>query len=581
MVKSGGNIDFTDETQSFNGSLSFGGNYMFNIGPITLIPPVVALILWIKAGAGATVNLGINVSETKKAFKDMNGDGFTDVVQDTDSGLVVNYSLIGRTNKLKSITNTFSKGKYLVDYGFSRANYNNPHAKLVVNKISVVEPDVFSANYTTEYGNKMQTNYTFQNRKYDRRERDDFGFGIVVKEEMNSGTVARTSTDYYFTNSYLLSGLIKQSTVQGDGGSLMSDIKYNYKLRKFINDTSEIDLSSDLPLDYDSGGREGRKMGIALLDEKVKTIFETGGSITTTEKFSYTPEGLISKYQYTSPSATYNSNITYQAVANNIIGIPVLVEVYDGTATSTLLRRRRAYNINWNNGNVGTYAVFNGTNESVTDVEYNSVGNVKKVTYPENNSAQRYFVEYTYDDTETGKYVVQVKDVFNIQSTAKYNPLFDVVTRKVDTGGNAMVFYYDGFGRTKSIMGPNEIASGSTVPTIRYRYWLDHAGIPNNDASVKIYRASTSNFDPQYAGINNTIMTDTYSDFLGRIVQVKKDIEFYGAESRSISGRTVYDILGRVIRQHHPTVEGMGNQNLNSNSLSSPLPLQLMIAKTG
>ncbi len=109
LIKSGGNIDFSDETRSYNGSFSFGANYMFNMGPITLIPPVVVLILWIKAGGGANVNLGMNVTETRKTFRDMNGDGFTDLVQDTNSGFIVNYSQIGRTNKLKTITNSFSK----------------------------------------------------------------------------------------------------------------------------------------------------------------------------------------------------------------------------------------------------------------------------------------------------------------------------------------------------------------------------------------------------------------------------------------------------------------------------------------
>jgi YD repeat-containing protein len=127
-----------------------------------------------------------------------------------------------------------------------------------------------------------------------------------------------------------------------------------------------------------------------------------------------------------------------------------------------------------------------------------------------------------------------------------------------------MVYYYDGFGRVKSVMGPNEIASGSTVPTVAYRYWFDHAGIPNNDATVKVYRASTANFDPDYATAGNKIMTETYSDFLGRAVQVKKDIEQHGAESRSVSGKKVYDNLGRVIRQYHPTFEAASMQNFNT-----------------
>ncbi|WP_082171112.1 SpvB/TcaC N-terminal domain-containing protein [Chryseobacterium sp. Hurlbut01] len=562
LLKSSGVIDFTDETRSFNGSFSFGANYMFNIGPITLVPPVVLLILWIKAGGGATANLGLNVSETRKAFKDMNGDGFTDLVVDNNNGFTVNYSQIGRTNKLKSITNTISKGRYNLDYQFARSNYDNPHAKLVVNKITVTEPDVFSSNYTTDQGNKMETKYTFLNRKYDRRERDDFGFDTVIKQEMNGASIERVSTDYYYNNTYLMNGMIKKSTVQNGSGSYLSEVRYEYKLRKYINNTSQIDLNSDLGTDYDMGGSEGRKMATAMLVQKQNKVFESGGDITTIEQFKYTTLGLMEQYQYISPSASYNSNITYQSYGNNIIGIPALIEVYDGNTQSTLLRQRRAENINYYTGDVGSYITFDGTQDIVTDVEYYATGNVKKIAYPLNNNGQRYVIDYTYDDLETGKFVTKVKDNFNIESKATYNPLFDVVIRKVDTGGNAMVFYYDGFGRTKSIMGPNEIAANSTVPTVKYDYWTDHAGIPNNDATVKIYKASTANYDPEHASSNNTINTDTYADFLGRIIQVKKDIQTANGESRSVSGRILYDGLGRAIRQHHPTVAALGNQNL-------------------
>lgn len=569
LLKSSGSIDFTDETRSFNGSFSFGGTYMFNIGPITLIPPIVLLILWIKAGGGATANVGLNVSETRKAFKDMNGDGYADLVIDNNSGFTVNYSQVGRTNKLRSITNTISKGRYNLDYEFSRANYDSPHAKLVVNKITVAEPDVFSQNYTTDQGNKMETRYSFSKRKYDRRERDDFGFEVVTKSEMNGGSTERTSTDYYYNNSYLMNGMPKKSIVTDGSGNMISETNFEYKLQRFINNTSQIDLNSDLGTDYDTGGREGRKMARALLYKKTRTVYESGGSIAVEERFRYTPKGLISNYQYSSPSTSYNTNMSYMSLNNNII-LTSEVNVYEGTGTGTLLRQRRIGAVNQYNGDIGQYITYDGTDDLITNVEYHPSGNIRKITYPPNSLNQRYWIEYTYDDAVTGKYVTMVKDVHNIQSTSTYNPLFDVVTRKVDTGGNAMVFYYDGFGRTSSIMGPNEIASNSTVPTVKYRYWTDHAGIPNNNTAVKIYRASTSNFDPEYASANNTIMTDTYADFLGRVVQVKKDIEVDGYERRSVSGAAVYDMLGRTTRQYHPKYEMMGNNNLYLNGFNGP-----------
>ncbi len=564
LLKSAGAVDFTDETRSFNGSFSFGGNYMLNIGPITLIPPFIVLILWIKAGAGATANIGLNVSETRKAFKDMNGDGFADLVVDNNDGFTVNYSQVGRTNKLKAITNTISKGRYNLDYQFARANYDNPHAKLVVNKITVTEPDVFSSNYTTDQGNKMETQYSFSNRKYDRRERDDFGFDTVTTSEMNGGSVERISIDNYYNNSYLMSGLLKKKTLMNGSGGVISETNFEYKLQKLINNTSQIDTNSDLGSDYDTGGREGRKMAIALLYRKSHKVFESGGDITTNERFSYNPQGFMSNYQYSSPSITYNTQMYYMSLNNNIV-IPSIIDVFEGTGTGTLLRHRRIGAVNQYNGDVGEYITFDGNDDISTNFEYYPSGNIKKVTYPPNHANVRYWIEYTYDSAVTDKYVTMTKDVHGIQSTAIYNPLFDVVTRKVDTGGNAMVFYYDGFGRPSSIMGPNEIASNSTVPTVKYKYWTDHAGIANNNSAVKIYRASTANYDPEYASTNNAITTDTYADFLGRVVQVKKDIELSGAEWRSVSGRTVYDIMGRAIRQYQPKFEMLGNTNLYVN----------------
>ena len=111
----------------------------------------------------------------------------------------------------------------------------------------------------------------------------------------------------------------------------------------------------------------------------------------------------------------------------NIIGVPTLVDVYEGTTNSQLLRRRRALNINPNNGDVGTYAVFDGTNNITTDILYNAAGNVTKVTYPPNESLQRYTTDYTYDDAVTGKYVLEVKDVFNIKSSATYRIRFSML----------------------------------------------------------------------------------------------------------------------------------------------------------
>ena len=212
LLRSTSGIDFTEENQSYNGSLSFGGNLMINFGPITIVPILPILILYIKAGAGANANFGINVSEVKKIFKDMNGDGYADLVMDNGgNAFTVNYSRIGRTNKLKQVTSRITQGKYTVDYQFTQPNYQDPHAKLVVKEVKVLNPDVFDTNYTNSDASKdMMTRYTFGNSKYDRRERDDFGFETVISEEMlDTNNAYRKTVDTYYNSSYFFNGLLK------------------------------------------------------------------------------------------------------------------------------------------------------------------------------------------------------------------------------------------------------------------------------------------------------------------------------------------------------------------------------------
>ncbi len=560
LLKSTGKVDFTEETGSYNGYVSFGGNLMLNFGPIPIIPPAI-LVIFIKAGAGATANLGINVSETKKAFRDMNGDGFPDLVVDTNDGFIVNYSLIGKTNKLKTVTHAVTKGQYAVNYKFTQPNYQDPHAKLVVDEVKILNPDVFSTNYTqSDAAKDIVTKYTFEKSKYDRRERDNFGFEKVTREQINiDGNPYRKTVDTYYNTSYFLNGLIKESKILSGNDELISKVIYNYRLYRFKDNATKIDPNY-LTESFDTGGTEGRRMATVLLNTKINTRYENGGEIETTEKMEYDYNtGLVSNYTYTSPTNSYKSVITYWTGLNkNMIEIPKEINVYDGTG-STLLRKRKTQDVNVNTGDIGKYIVSDGSQDIITDYTYEPSGNVKTVTYPPDESQNRYFISYEYDD-ETGKYVIRTTDAFGYISFGLYNPYLDVLIKSTDITGNVIQYGYDDYGRPVSIIEPYSPAS---VSTITHSYYFDHYGMPSSNQNIKIFRARTSHYDADHP--NNLINTDSYSDFMGRVIQVKKDIDINGTERRSVSGRPIFDVFGRQLYQYQPQEGDIQDNNLNLN----------------
>lgn len=567
LLRSNSAIDFTEENQSYNGSLSFGGNLMVNIGPITIVPILPILILYIKAGAGANANFGINVSEVKKIFKDMNGDGYADLVMDNGgNAFTVNYSRIGRTNKLKQVTSKITQGKYTVDYQFTAPGYQDPHAKLVVKEVKILNPDVFDTNYTNSDASKdMVTRYTFANPRYDRRERDNFGFETVTIEEMlDANNAYRKTVDTYYNSSYFFNGLLRSSQKFDGSGNLLSENFNTYKLYKFINSVSEIDINNAIlnPSAYDTGGKEGRRMATVLLAKKDKIAYETGGSIQTTEEMFYSTKGQLKKFQYTSPTRTYNSVIDYwNGLNNNLLNVPKEILVYEGTGNSILLRQRKTLNINGNTGKIGTISVFDGSNDIQTDYTYDSYGNILSVQYPPNEFGQRYTLNYQYDYGATAKYVTSVTNNFGLTSTAEYIPQFDVVKKSIDMTGNTMAYTYDGCGRVISVTSPYDY--GTNHATINYYYYYENFGIPNTNTNVKIFRASTSHYVAETP--TNPIKTETYADMLGRVIQVKKDVEIDGVEKRSVSGRPIFDKFGRTIRQYQPVVENISSTNNNIN----------------
>jgi len=573
LYKSGGSIDFNNEAKTYNGGFTLSGYYYYNIPIVFLlwIP-----IIYLKLGAEASANIGLSIAEVDKSFKDMNGDGFPDLVISKNDGFRVNYSNIGKTNKLKSVASIYNRmplNKFVLDYKFTKPNYNDAHGRLVMSKVTVINADVTSGSYlTSTAGKDMVTEFDYGTSRFDRRERDYFGFDTVTTKEMEGSSVYRSSRETYYNNGYLLNGVLRKTETFGGTANLMSVSENKYKLYKFKNNNSEINFTTTLSDSFDTGGKEGRKMAIALLDTTKNTVYESGGSIQTTTQMSYGTKGQVVAYQYQSPSSVYNAKITYHTtLLNNIINIPKMIDVYYGTSASTLLRHRETV-ADPVTGNIEKVLVkLNSSENAETRMKYDSYGNISLITYPPNESNQSYWLSYKYDALQN-KYVTETQDSFGVKSTSSYDSMFDTLVEAIDIAGNSMIYKYDARGRLNSILGPNEQANG--VPyTVNYEYFMSPFISNINNEQRFLYGAITRNFDPQNP--QNPIETISLANGLGRPVQVKKDIEIDGEEKMSISGMAIYDVHGRVVKQYHPTHEAKDNTPISGNNINVKLNLGL------
>ena len=571
------NINFTEDITNLNGYGMIGGHVYLPIGPIPILPiPGLFLFnLYIKIGVDASANIGMTISEVKKSFKDMNGDGYNDLIRYEGNNLIVNYSRIGKTNKLKQVTNQDSSSTFTIDYQYTKPDYNDPNARLVMSEVKIFNPDVFSSAYTTSTTDKdIVTRFKYDSPKYDRRERVFLGFEKVTTDEMDAGNVVyRKHITNFYNKSYHTAGLVKSSELLSAGNTLMSRNKSEYTLYIFNSTNTQLIAVNPNEFEtFDAGGQEGRRMAVVLPVKTTSTQFENGGSVETSSQMSYTGLGLLRNYLYTSPTLSYNSEITYHTgLSNNIISVPKTIDVYDGAAAGGLLLKHRETSVN-SYGDINQIKVkLNNSEFAVTDLTYNNYGNLMTIKYPVNDYYARYQLDYKYDAVYN-KYVESTTNAFNETSTAEYDSRFDLPTKTTDIAGNSTDYVYDNIGRIVKITGPRENALPPTSYYGRYTIMFDYGIVAKTQGSlINIYRSVTRHYnesDPE-----NPIETISFSDGFGRVIQTKKDIEHLDVERMVISGITEYDLFGRAVKQHHPNSENKASNPTNILNVNNYLVL--------
>jgi RHS repeat-associated protein len=529
-------MNFIGESQSTAES----GNVAFTID----IP-----IFFVKLSINPGFSLGQTMNRTVSDIRDIDGDGLPDLVSSDDEGtLTVTRSAIGRTNKLRVVTNPLG-GTFTLDYARSAATCDHPGGKWVMN--SLTADDGVAGD-----GPPQHHRFGYAGGRYDRYEREFLGFASVTTDETDdsdNGRKVRSTVTVYDTRSVYTAGNVLSVTVSDGDGKPFSRSENSYA-DYFVSPAGDnyrfaptATLCAVKAMVYSvprytratvyNGDATGLTTGEELYDYWLDGNHGELRSYRFSDKGDMGPDG--------SGAWNYRTDFTYTGnPAKHIYGLRATAAT-TGSDGKLYRQREMSYDLNYADHltRLAMTVDAQGTT-AVTDWTYDKAGNITKVTLPANYRGQRMWYKYLYDRTYN-MYPEQVDDALGYRMKLEdYDYRYGMPLTHTDINGYSTVSTVDNLGRLTSVTAPNELATGAPF-TVSYAYGRGYA--------------VTTHYDEQHpagAGIRAIALCDGW----GRPLQVKRDAVTDGSPSVSVSGRTVYDALGRAHKAYYPVSEAPGNE---------------------
>ena len=532
----------------FHGSLSTlnrDQNARLGGGAYFVIPICFGIVV-----ACVIINPGFDIStgasRAEFGLRDIDGDGFADhLSSERDDQLVVAQNRTGRTNLLRKVSRPLGA---TMEFGYARDGnrYDQPGSRFVLTRVAVNDGHPGDGQDVT------LTTFEYSNGVFDRLEREFFGYGTVVERQRDAGAaeaVYRSVTREYRTDSHYTRGLMRRETTTDSAGRAFVSVEHTYALHE-----------------VGAGVADPRSTTATVFPQLVRTdrhFFEglanPGKSTFTTNE--YDEFGNVTRTfdaGDVGPADDVDARMGYAICpVTYVVGTANLIDVLGG---ATPMRHREATVDCATGKTTQVRARLAGGQVAPADMEYFANGNLKAVVSPPNKDGQRYRVDYTYDPV-VATHVASTTDSFGYRSSATYDLRFGQVQATTDTNNQVLRQSYDALGRIDTITGPYEAAEGRV--TIDFEY--------HPEASVPY--AVTRHVDREASGAvrPDTLDTVTFIDGLARVVQTKKDASLHTgpgtapAASMIISGKVIYDFLGRAVKQHYPTTEGKGAFNTDFN----------------
>ncbi|MDU9049340.1 MAG: SpvB/TcaC N-terminal domain-containing protein [Candidatus Electrothrix sp. Rat3] len=542
---------------NFSESVSFtqGGGFYFTIGiPIPLPPPATMCII---INPGADFSKGMSRPEV--SIQDIDGDGFADhLFSERDNKIEVRRNQIGRTNLLHKVNRPLG-ANFTLEYERDGNTYQLPQSRWNLTRVEVFD------GFVGDGVDTLVTTYKYADGFHHRQEREFFGYKTLTTEQRNAtdNTVYRSTTQTFLNRNYYEKGLLVSEIVQDGAGKKYLETLNSYQLR-------DVDSGQILQGEFKDSLTATVFPEMIRTDKKFYEGQEQAG-VSTYQTFAYDALGNVDHFFDAADAGAEDdveSFIHYHSdAANHIVGKADKIEV---KSNGTLYRLREA-TIENGTGNIRQVRLSFGSGMAVHDLGYDQYGNIKSRKGPANKKGQRYVMDYSYDpDVHT--YVTKIKDSFGYSSSAAYDLKWGEISRSTDLNNQSISYRHDSVGRVAGITGPYQQGTGRETIVFAYH---PEAAVP---------WALTQHYD-NYQQKTDPLETVTFMDGLKRALQTKKDgAVSIGSSTGSgnskdktkdmmiVSGRVIFDFVGRAVEQYYPVTENLGKQGIFNPTFDSIQP---------
>jgi RHS repeat-associated protein len=314
------------------------------------------------------------------------------------------------------------------------------------------------------------------------------------------------------------------------------------KLSGYSSDTLwMVDVSGNCPTDdvfgqdYCSGGDNG-----TFVTHHFKEVVQTSYVKKTISDANYSSDRVAVMTYFAKGDAAGRTNVLETH------------RIYDGSVQAPdLVRESKVSALTTDDKSVATIEMkLNATDYAVTDLEYDTYGNVTKVTGAENSIGQRAYTIYGYD-TDVHQYIENITNQFGESVCNIYDKATGQLQQTVGIGGQAMAYEYDSFDRLEHVWAPREINITGSAPTISYSY----------DLSGAVAKATTTHNlgNTSYTAVNNVAKSCVLVDLTSRpaITSGVSTVTFVDGTAKAIQLQTQQSLVSGGINTNSFIVSGV------------------------